>query len=105
MKTLSFLHRWSGGLIGLLLAVLGLSGTILIWRHSWISIPGARDPWHENVQQMAQIAEREAAAGATRITFAGDDFGLERFSRAGAWLRPGGVQYDRHLRHDAILSA
>jgi uncharacterized iron-regulated membrane protein len=93
MKTLSFLHRWSGGLIGLLLAILGLSGTILIWEHSWISVPGARDPLVENVQAIGQIAEREAAAGATRITFAGDDFGLHQVGRevgAGSYLNQHG---------------
>ena len=44
MKLLSFLHRWAGGVIGLLLAVLGLSGTILVWEGEWISLPGAGDP-------------------------------------------------------------
>ena len=83
MKTLSFLHRWSGGLIGLLLAILGLSGTILLWEKNWISLPGAHDPLVENVQQIGQIAQREAAAGATRITFAGDGFGLHQVAREG----------------------
>jgi uncharacterized iron-regulated membrane protein len=93
MKFLSVLHRWSGGLLGLLLAVLGLSGTILIWRHSWIALPGARDSLVENVQQIGRIAEREAAAGATRITFASNDFGLHQIGReggAGAYLNPHG---------------
>ena len=31
MKTLSFIHRWTGGFLGLILAILGLSGTILLW--------------------------------------------------------------------------
>jgi len=93
MKTLSFLHRWSGGLIGLLLAILGLSGTILVWEKSWISLPGAHDPLTRNVQQIGAIAEREAAAGATRITFASDDFGLIQVGReggAGAYLNQHG---------------
>ena len=30
MKLLDTLHRWTGGLIGLVLALLGLSGTILL---------------------------------------------------------------------------
>lgn len=93
MKFLSVLHRWSGGMIGLLLAILGLSGTILVWRNSWIAVPGARDPLVENVQQIGRIAEREAAAGATRITFAGDDLGLHQVTReggAGAYLNQHG---------------
>ena len=93
MKLLSFLHRWTGGLIGLLLAALGLSGTILVWEDSWISLPGASDPWHENVQIISQIAEREAAAGATRITFASEGLGLHQVAReggAGAYLNQHG---------------
>jgi len=93
MKYLSFLHRWSGGLIGLLLAVLGLSGTILLWEGSWVSVPGAHDPLAENVQLIGRIAEREMAAGATRITFAGDDIVLHQLAReggAGAYLNQHG---------------
>ena len=93
MKLLSIIHRWSGGFIGLLLAILGLSGTILVWKDSWISLPGARDPLTANVQTLSQIAEREAAAGATRITFAHDDFGLIQVGReggAGAYLNQHG---------------
>ncbi|WP_294120677.1 PepSY-associated TM helix domain-containing protein [Sphingomonas sp.] len=83
MKTLSILHRWSGGLIGLLLAILGLSGTILLWEGSWVSVPGAQDPVRENVQLIGQVAEREMAAGATRITFASDEIGLHLVNREG----------------------
>jgi uncharacterized iron-regulated membrane protein len=83
MKFLSFLHRWSGGLIGLLLAILGLSGTILLWEGSWVSVPGAHDPLRENVQTIGRIAEREVAAGATRITFAGEEIGLHQIGRDG----------------------
>jgi uncharacterized iron-regulated membrane protein len=89
MKALSFLHRWSGGLIGLLLAILGLSGTILLWEGNWLSLPHAQDPLAENVRLMARVAEREMAAGASRITFAGDGIGLHQVTReggAGAYL-------------------
>ncbi|MFL6749639.1 MAG: PepSY-associated TM helix domain-containing protein [Sphingomicrobium sp.] len=94
MKLLSFLHRWSGGLIGLLLAVLGLSGTILMWKAVWISLPGAGSPVVENVQALGRIAERAAAAGATRITFASEEIGLHQVSRgggAGAYLGQDGA--------------
>jgi len=93
MKYLSFLHRWSGGLIGLLLALLGLSGTILLWKGSWISVPGAHDPLAENVELLGQIAQRQIASGATRITFAGDELGLHQVSLeggAGAYLNQHG---------------
>ena len=83
MKLLSLIHRWTGGLIGLLLAVLGLSGTVLLWEGTWVSLPGAGDPLIENVRTIGQIAEREAAAGAIRITFAGDEIGLHHVAREG----------------------
>jgi len=83
MKLLSFLHRWSGGLIGLLLAVLGLTGAILVWEGDWISLPHAHDPVVEVVAKLGQISEREAAAGATRITFASDEISLHHVAREG----------------------
>jgi uncharacterized iron-regulated membrane protein len=83
MKLLSFLHRWSGGLIGFLLAVLGLSGTILLWKGSWVAVPGAQDPLVENVQAIGHIAEREFTNGATRISFASDDLGVHQVTFGG----------------------
>jgi uncharacterized iron-regulated membrane protein len=60
MKVIDLLHRWTGGLVGLLLAVFGLSGTILVYKDYWIAAPHARD---------AQIQEIDALAAAiTRIT-------------------------------------
>ena len=43
MKLLDLLHRWTGGLIGLVLLVLGLSGTVLIHRDAWVMLPHADD--------------------------------------------------------------
>jgi uncharacterized iron-regulated membrane protein len=94
MKLLSFLHRWSGGLIGLLLALLGLTGTILVWEGEWISLPHAGDPVVEQVQMLGQISEREAANGAIRITFASDEIGLHQVARehgAGAYVAQDGT--------------
>lgn len=66
MKTLRLLHRWSGGLIGLLLAVLGLTGALLVHEDAFLraTVPHARDA---QVQDTATLA-----AAATRI-FAGKD--------------------------------
>ncbi len=83
MTLLSFLHRWSGGFIGLLLAFICLSGMILLWKGEWISLPGAGDPAIERVATLGQIAEREAAAGATRITFASGEIGLHHVAKEG----------------------
>ena len=98
MRLLSFLHRWAGGLIGLLLAVVGLSGAILLWEGAWIALPGASDPVAERPAQIAAIAERAAAEGAgARITFASDEIGLHQLVHAdgsGAYLRQDGTVVD-----------
>jgi uncharacterized iron-regulated membrane protein len=94
MKFLSFIHRWTGGLLGLILAVLGLSGTILLWEGAWISLPHASDPLVENVRTIGAIAEREAAAGALRITFASEEIGLHHVAKeggAGAYVAQDGT--------------
>lgn len=93
MKTLSILHRWSGGLVGLLLALLGLTGTILVWEGEWIGVPGAGDPVLERVDRIGAIAERAAADGALRITFASDEIGLHHVAKeggAGEYVRQDG---------------
>ena len=94
MNLLSTLHRWTGGFIGLLLALLGLSGTILLWEGQWISLPGADTPAIEQVEAIGRIAEREAATGATRIAFASDEIGLHLVARnggAGAYVSQDGA--------------
>jgi uncharacterized iron-regulated membrane protein len=99
VKLLSLLHRWTGGLIGLLLAVIGLSGAILVWEGSWVSIPGESDPLVERPQQIAVIAERAAAEGTgARITFASDEVGLHQIvwpDGRGAYARQDGAIVDR----------
>ena len=94
MKLLSFLHRWAGGLVGLLLAILGVSGAILVWEGTWVSLPGASDPLVEQPAQIAAIADQAAAQGAgSRITFASDEIGLHQLVNAdgsGAYIRQDG---------------
>jgi uncharacterized iron-regulated membrane protein len=87
MKTLRLLHRWTGGLIGLLLAVLGLTGTLLLHEDAFLraTLPHARD---------AQVQDGAAlAAAATRIfgadhrprsmVLATDRLGLHKLSYKG----------------------
>lgn len=93
MKLLSVLHRWSGGLVGLLLALIGLTGTILVWEGDWIGVSGAGDPVVERVDRVGAIAERAAAAGALRVTFASDEIGLHHVAKeggAGEYVRQDG---------------
>ena len=83
MKTLSFLHRWAGGILGLLLALLGLSGAALVWEGEWVSLPGSDDPVIERVADLAEVSEKAIAAGATRITFASEEIGLHHAAYSG----------------------
>lgn len=99
MKLLAAIHRWAGGFIGLVLALLGLSGAILVWEGEWIMLPGARDPVVENIARMAAITERAAAVGElSRITFASEEIGLHQAIYAdgsGAYLRQDGQVVER----------
>ena len=44
MQLLDTLHRWTGGLIGLVLGLLGLTGAILVHKDAWIGLPHSGDP-------------------------------------------------------------
>ena len=99
MKLLSILHRWTGAFLGILLAVLGLTGTILVWEGAWIGLPGAHDPLREDVAIIGRIVERAAADGQlSRITFASDEIGLHQLvfeDGGGAYVRQSGEVVDR----------
>lgn len=97
MKSLSLLHRWTGGLIGLLLALLGLSGAILVWEGAWVQVPGANEPVAENVTMLGSVSERAIADGAIRITFASGEIGLHHAAMEG-----GGGAY---IRQDGSVAA
>lgn len=100
MTLLALLHRWAGGIAGLLLAVIGLSGTVLVWEESWIALPGAGDALRGGSAELgaavaAAIAEDPAL---TRITFADERIGLHQAAYAdggGAYLTQGGLIVDR----------
>jgi uncharacterized iron-regulated membrane protein len=99
MKLLSAIHRWAGGFIGLLLAILALTGTILVWEGEWIGLPGSDDPVREDVTAISAIVERAAAAGKlSRVTFASDEIALHQLIYAdgsGAYVRQNGAVVDR----------
>jgi uncharacterized iron-regulated membrane protein len=94
MKLLDTLHRWTGGLIGLVLALLGLSGTILLYEHLWIGLPGTGDPLRGDLATVAATTEKlMAMPGAQGVIFADDRFGLHqmRFGEgAGAYASQSG---------------
>ena len=80
MKLLSWLHRWTGGIVGILLAVIGLSGTVLLWEGSWIMLPGADDQATNDPAALGRpiAAALELDPGLSRITFAGEEIGLHQ---------------------------
>ena len=96
MKMLDLLHRWAGGLIGLVLLVLGLSGTILIHRDAWVMLPHASDEQVQDTPGIVAATEQMMADPAARpssIVFATDSFGLNRLSfgkEAGAYADQAG---------------
>ena len=99
MKLLSVIHRWAGGFIGLLLALLGLTGAILVWEGEWITLPGSGDAVVEDVSQLGVITEAALSGGQlSRITFASDEIGLHQLVYAdgsGAYVSQGGLVVDR----------
>ena len=84
MPTLRLLHRWAGGLIGLFLAVLGLSGALLVHKDAYLraTLPHAADPPRQDVASIAAAAEKIfAAPDAPRsIILASERFGLHRLN-------------------------
>ena len=99
MHLLSAIHRWAGAFIGLLLALMGLSGAILVWEGAWVTLPGAGDPLAEDARQIAAITQAAAADGdLSRITFASDEIGLHQLVFAdggGAYVAQDGSVVDR----------
>lgn len=86
MRLLDLVHRWTGGLVGLALALLGLSGAILAHKDSWIGVPHARDALVIDSAATARIAERFMADPEGRpraIVFASDTLGVHRINYAG----------------------
>lgn len=95
MKWLDLVHRWAGGVIGLVLAVLGLSGAILVHKESWILLPHAGDARIADPGAVAAATERLLSAHpqAQSIIFASDRFGLHQLrlpSGAGAYADQAG---------------
>lgn len=101
MRFLTLFHRWVGGLVGLLLAVIGLSGTILLFEERWITLPHAGDPLDFSVSATADMLETLTSPGMpefSRVTLASEDFGLHLAIFAnggGAYVSQGGEVVER----------
>jgi uncharacterized iron-regulated membrane protein len=95
MALVALLHRWTGAITGLLFAVIGLSGTVLVWEGAWIGLPGADDPVATDPVMLGASIEAALAArpGLMRITFASEEIGVHHAAYAdgaGAYLSQGG---------------
>ncbi|WP_296598163.1 PepSY domain-containing protein [Phenylobacterium sp.] len=84
MQVIDLLHRWLGGLVGLLLAVLGLSGAILLHKGAWVMLPHAHEAQVQDTATLAAVANRIMAQPdhPRSIVFATKDFGLNQLSYA-----------------------
>lgn len=86
MRWIDWLHRWTGGLIGLLLALMGLSGTLLLYKDAYLrlTLPGAAEARVADPAAIgdvtAQLLARPDAPGS--ILFASDGLGLHRLTYA-----------------------
>lgn len=86
MTLIDTLHRWTGGVVGLLLAILGLSGAILVHKDAWVTLPHATDTQIQGTAHLAEFTQRIMEDPATRpesILFATKDFGLDRLTYKG----------------------
>ncbi|MBN8806506.1 MAG: PepSY domain-containing protein [Sphingopyxis terrae] len=79
MQLLDTLHRWTGGLIGLVLGLLGLTGAILVHKDAWIGLPHSGDPLRSDLGSVTRATEAiMAQPGAQGIIYARDGFGLHQ---------------------------
>jgi uncharacterized iron-regulated membrane protein len=71
-------HRWVGGVLGLILVTLGVSGSILVHKEDWIALPHANDALISEPSRLGASANKllAAADGGESIIFASERFGL-----------------------------
>jgi uncharacterized iron-regulated membrane protein len=96
MRWIDLAHRWAGGVIGLVLALLGLTGAILVHKESWLLLPHAGDARIADPAAIAAATERLLIAEpkAQAIVYAGDRFGLHQLrlpKGAGAYTDQAGT--------------
>jgi uncharacterized iron-regulated membrane protein len=93
LRTLSFAHRWLGGLVGLGLAALGLSGAALMWKPWWVDV--AQDPRLPTEVETLAIISAGERLGAAYVTLPSAEFGVTQ-----AGMPDGGGAY---LAHDGTV--
>jgi uncharacterized iron-regulated membrane protein len=86
---LSLVHRWLGGLVGLGLAILGLSGALLLWKPWWVSVDLTSRA--ATTAETLAIIKTAQSLGAGHVTLPSPEFGV-----ALAGLPGGGGAYIAH---------
>ncbi|WP_322965442.1 PepSY-associated TM helix domain-containing protein [Sphingomonas fuzhouensis] len=95
MRWLDLLHRWTGGVIGIILALLGLTGCLLVWKTAWIGLPDKGAPLVRDPAAIASTVQRllPTPSGGESIVFADKGFALLQVrlpGGAGAYADQGG---------------
>jgi uncharacterized iron-regulated membrane protein len=85
MRILDLIHRWTGGIIGLVLGILGLTGALLVYRDIWVVLPNSSDPLVRDPTLIAQATSRMLAGPGKvdSIVFANERFGLNQLRLKG----------------------
>lgn len=98
MFWVALIHRWTGALIGLLLAALGLSGTLLLYKDAWLraTVPHAAEAPVDAAATIASIERlmAEPSLRPTGVLFPTESLGLFRLSfegEAGAYADRSGA--------------
>lgn len=100
MKWLDLLHRWTGGVIGLVLGLLGLTGCLLVWKIALITVPGKALPLVRDPAAVAAAVQRmlPQPKGGESVIFADNGFALHQLRLAhgaGAYADQGGRIVER----------
>lgn len=106
MRSIELLHRWGGGLVGLILAVLGLTGAILVHKDDWIALPHVNDAQMTDPVALGQLTTSllQKPKGGESLIYASDSFGLVQlrngsggtyFTQSGDVVTRWGSQWER----------
>lgn len=85
MRVLDLLHRWGGGIFGLILAVLGFSGAILVWKEALVALPHVGDAPVADPAVLGDLTARllARAENGDSLIYASDRFGLVQLRTSG----------------------
>lgn len=84
MRFVDLLHRWGGSILGVVLLVLGLTGTVLLHKEEWIILPHVNDARVEDPVILANLTAKLLAKSpdTTSIMYPTDRFGLAQMRDA-----------------------